>query len=103
MTTDPGITPAAIDDSDEQTAQAPAAPKKRARGIPFKFLIPAVIALDLLAVVLVPPFPKGGTAGEACGFPECFITSAIEYILMPLISTVMKPKEMAENARAGSP
>src|ERR1017187_1911653 len=32
-----------------------------------------------------------------------FKTSAMEYILMPLISTVMKPKEMAEKARAGSP
>jgi F-type H+-transporting ATPase subunit a len=78
VTTDPGITPAAIDDSDEQTAHAPAAPKKRARGIPFKFLIPAVIALDLLAVVLVPPFPKGGTPGQACDFPSCFVQSAIE-------------------------
>ena len=32
-----------------------------------------------------------------------FSTSAMEYILMPLISTVMKPNEMAESARAGSP
>jgi len=32
-----------------------------------------------------------------------FITSAIEYILMPLISTVMKAKLMAESARAPSP
>ena len=32
-----------------------------------------------------------------------FMTSAMEYILMPLISTVMKPKETAERARDGSP
>ena len=32
-----------------------------------------------------------------------FITSAIEYILMPLISTVMNANETAERARAGSP
>jgi hypothetical protein len=32
-----------------------------------------------------------------------FITSAIEYMLMPLISSVMKPKLTAESARAGSP
>ena len=32
-----------------------------------------------------------------------FMTSAMEYMLMPLISTVMKAKEMAEKARAGSP
>ena len=78
MTTDPGIAPAAIDDSDGQTAPPPAAPKKRARGIPFRFLIPAVIALDILAVVLVPPFPKGGAPGQACDFPSCFVQSAIE-------------------------
>jgi F-type H+-transporting ATPase subunit a len=78
VTTDPGITPPAIDDSDGQTAPAPAAPKKRARGIPFKFLIPAVIAVVILAVILVPPFPEGGTAGQACDFPSCFVQSAIE-------------------------
>ena len=32
-----------------------------------------------------------------------FITSAMEYMLMPLMRTVMNPKEMAERARAGSP
>ena len=32
-----------------------------------------------------------------------FMTSAIEYMLMPLIRTVMKPKETAESARAASP
>jgi F-type H+-transporting ATPase subunit a len=52
--------------------------EKRARGIPFKVLIPAVIALDLLAVVFVPPFPKEGKAGEACDFPSCYVQSAIE-------------------------
>jgi F-type H+-transporting ATPase subunit a len=78
VTTDPGITPAAIDDSDGQTAQAPAAPKKHARGIPFRFLIPAVLALDILAVMLVPPFPKDGAPGQACDFPSCFVQSAIE-------------------------
>src|SRR5574341_1472392 len=32
-----------------------------------------------------------------------FITSAIEYMLMPLISTVMKANETADSARLGSP
>ena len=32
-----------------------------------------------------------------------FMTRAMEYMLMPLISTVINPKEMAERARAGSP
>lgn len=79
MTSDPDPAPAMIDDSLEPATPTQAAPpKKRARGIPFKFLIPAVIALDILAVILVPPFPEGGTAGQACGFPSCFVQSAIE-------------------------
>ena len=32
-----------------------------------------------------------------------FITSAMEYMLMPLISTVMNANVMAESAREGSP
>jgi len=32
-----------------------------------------------------------------------FITSAIEYMLMPLMSTVMNAKQMAERARVPSP
>src|SRR5256885_7590785 len=32
-----------------------------------------------------------------------FMTNAMEYILMPLISTVMKANEMAERARLDSP
>jgi F-type H+-transporting ATPase subunit a len=59
-------------------AELPAPPRKRARGIPFKILLPAVVALDILAVILVPPFPKGGQAGEACDFPSCFVRSVIE-------------------------
>jgi F-type H+-transporting ATPase subunit a len=78
VTSDPGDPPATQDDAEGIDTQPPAAPKKRARGIPFKFLIPAVIALDLLAVLLVPPFPKGATAGTACDFPSCYVQSAIE-------------------------
>jgi hypothetical protein len=32
-----------------------------------------------------------------------FITSAIEYMLMPLIKTVINPKQMAASPRADSP
>ena len=32
-----------------------------------------------------------------------FMTSAMEYMLMPLISTVMKANDTAESARLGSP
>jgi len=39
----------------------------------------AVVALDILAVMLVPPVPGGGKPRDACGFPSCFIQSAIEF------------------------
>jgi F-type H+-transporting ATPase subunit a len=42
-------------------------------------LVAAVIALDVLAFVVTPPFPKGGTPGQACDFPVCFITSSLEF------------------------
>jgi F-type H+-transporting ATPase subunit a len=37
-----------------------------------------VVVLDALAVMLVPPFPKGGEPGQACDFPACYVDSAIE-------------------------
>jgi F-type H+-transporting ATPase subunit a len=77
VTNDPGAGPVTTEEG-EATAAPVAAPRKRARGIPFRFLIPAVIALDILATILVPPFPKGGQAGQACDFPSCFVQSAIE-------------------------
>jgi F-type H+-transporting ATPase subunit a len=52
----------------------------RRRSLRFAFLlIGAVILLDIVAYVLVPPFPKGGAPGDACAFPECFITSTLEF------------------------
>jgi len=77
VTNDTGAGPVTTAEGEATTAPA-VAPKKRARGIPFKFVIPAVIALDILAVMVVPPFPKGGHAGQACDFPSCFVQSAIE-------------------------
>jgi len=79
VTSDPGLPPVTSQVEESSAVEPVPAPRKRGRGIPFKFLIPAVIAFDILAVLIAPPFPKGGTAGEACGFPECFITSAIEF------------------------
>jgi F-type H+-transporting ATPase subunit a len=80
VTIDPGREPATTESEETVSVLAAApTPKKRARGIPFRILIPAVIVLDLLAVLFVPPFPSGGQPGQACSFPECFITSAIEF------------------------
>jgi F-type H+-transporting ATPase subunit a len=78
VTSEPGDLPEAIEDVEKAIGEVSAEAKKRARGIPFKFLIPAVIALDLLAVVFVPPFPREGKTGDTCAFPSCFVQSAIE-------------------------
>ncbi len=42
-------------------------------------LIVAVIVLDILAVLFVPPFPSGGSQGQSCGYPTCYITSTLEF------------------------
>ena len=65
--------------SDQATTPAPttAAPRSPLRAL--GLLIVAVIVLDLLAVTFVPPFPAGGTQGESCSFPTCYITSTLEF------------------------
>ena len=42
-------------------------------------LISAVVLVDILAFVAFPPYPKGGTPGDSCGFPACFIESSLEF------------------------
>jgi F-type H+-transporting ATPase subunit a len=77
VTGDPGVLPATENEQGIE-AQATPAPKKRARGIPFKILIPAVIAVLIVAAAVTPPFPKDGQPGQACSFPACYVQSAIE-------------------------
>lgn len=38
----------------------------------------AVIFLDIVAFLVVPPFPKEGQPGDPCSFPACFIESTLE-------------------------
>jgi len=49
------------------------------RGRLLGLLAVGVIVLDLVALFLVPPFPKGGQPGEACAFPVCFIDGQLEF------------------------
>jgi F-type H+-transporting ATPase subunit a len=80
VTTPSGGTPA---DMEEQLRGAPepetAAKSRRRPGVRFfVLLVLAVLVLDVAAVILVPPFPKGGEPGQACDFPACYVDSAIE-------------------------
>ncbi len=55
-----------------------ATPKKSSRNR-WLLLIGAVVVLNVLALILVPPFPKGGAPGEPCAFPVCFIQGTLEF------------------------
>ena len=55
-----------------------AAPSRRRLNRRWLALIVAVIAIDVVALVVAPPQNKENP-GEACGFPACFITGALEF------------------------
>ena len=81
MTTEPGAAPE-NNEIDETGAEPVTPARKRSRLSPTRLLLllaVATIVLDLVAVVLVPPFPKDGKPGDTCAFPTCFIMSAIEF------------------------
>ena len=66
------------------TGEAPAGetpPAKRSRRPATRWLVlvAAVVLLDIVAFITVPPFPKGGQPGQACDFPVCFIESTLEF------------------------
>jgi len=58
-------------------AQAGRGARSRLRH-PLLLLVAAVVALDVLAFLVVPPFPKHGQPGDACPFPVCFIDGNLE-------------------------
>ena len=69
--------------SDEPAAIEPKAvdtPAKGGRSSKVNWLLIIGLAFvgNLAAFILVPPFPKGGAAGEACAYPICFINGTLE-------------------------
>jgi F-type H+-transporting ATPase subunit a len=78
LTTGPGVPPEKIEPS-EAVPDEPVAKRRRLSRGRFLLLVAlAVIVLDIVAVIVVPPFPKEGKPGDACGFPACFVQSSIE-------------------------
>jgi F-type H+-transporting ATPase subunit a len=71
--------------SSEQVATDPVAdaevPAKRRRMPSTRWLalIAGVIAVDVFAFILFPPFPREGQPGDPCAFPVCFIESSLEF------------------------
>jgi F-type H+-transporting ATPase subunit a len=80
VTTDPGAQPEKIESIDGATQPTEPAKKRRrlSSGRILLLLAIAIVALDILAGMLVPPFPKDGQPGQGCDFPACFVTSTIE-------------------------
>ena len=73
-------------DSDpRETAEVPAAeasapaPRSGGRYRNLLIVVAAVVILDILSVFFVPPFPRGGTSGQACAYPVCFIDGNLEF------------------------
>jgi F-type H+-transporting ATPase subunit a len=81
VTTDPGTLPEKIESEEPAAGQDPPAKKRGhlSTGRVLLLLALGVVVLDVLAVLLVPPFPEGGKPGDACDFPSCFVQSAIEF------------------------
>ena len=73
MTDQPAATP------QPEEATAPERPARRGMSQRWFFLIGAVLLLDIAALVLFPPFPKGGNPGDECAFPVCFINGTLEF------------------------
>ncbi len=80
MTTGPDGTTADIEEQPTEGRDlGPASRPRRRTGLaPFLLAAAFVIVLDAAALILVPPFPKEGQAGEGCDFPSCYVQSAIE-------------------------
>jgi F-type H+-transporting ATPase subunit a len=63
----------------ETPASTPPAKPRRRPSSRWLLLVAAVIVLDVIAFVAFPPFPTGGSPGDACAFPACFIESSLEF------------------------
>jgi F-type H+-transporting ATPase subunit a len=68
-------------------------PKRRGLSSRWLLLIGLVIVGNIAAFILVPPFPREGSPGEACAFPVCFINGTLEF---PAPHTIIGPNAPAD-------
>jgi F-type H+-transporting ATPase subunit a len=82
-------------DATPEVTAAPAPQPQAGRGLSQRWflLIGGVILVNLAALILVPPFPKDGSPGEACEYPACFINGTLEF---PAAHTVFGPTAPAD-------
>jgi len=64
-----------------EVTEAPTSPPTKRGWLSSRWLqlIVAVIVLNILAVIFVPPYPKDGAPGDACAFPVCYIEGTLEF------------------------
>jgi F-type H+-transporting ATPase subunit a len=82
--------------SEQASPQEPETqPAPRGRGLSSRWflLIGLVIVGNIAAFILVPPFPREGSPGEACAFPVCFINGTLEF---PAPHAVIGPQAPAD-------
>src|SRR5262245_47497698 len=77
----------------QETSEAVAAPSRRGLSARWFTLIGLVIVWNIAALILVPPFPRGGASGDACAFPVCFIDGTLEF---PAPHTIVGPVAPAD-------
>jgi F-type H+-transporting ATPase subunit a len=58
--------------------EAPAPKGGRSRRTNWLLIIGLAFVGNLAALILFPPFPKGGQPGETCAYPVCFINGTLE-------------------------
>jgi F-type H+-transporting ATPase subunit a len=82
--------------SEQASPQEPETqPAPRGRGLSSRWflLIGLVIVGNIAAFILVPPFPREGSPGEACAFPVCFIDGTLDF---PAPHAVIGPQAPAD-------
>ncbi len=64
-----------------EAAETSAPPPAKGRRVSSRWLglIGAVVVLNILALLFVPPYPKDGAPGQPCDFPVCFINGTLEF------------------------
>jgi F-type H+-transporting ATPase subunit a len=78
-------------DMTEERAPSPAATPSRGRGLSSRWflLIGGILVFNIVAFILVPPFPREGAPGDDCAFPVCFIDGTLEF---PAPHTIWTPE-----------
>lgn len=77
----------------QDTPEAQSSAARRGLSARWFLLIGLVIVGNIVAFILVPPFPREGAPGDACAFPICFIDGTLEF---PAPHTVIGPHAPAD-------